>query len=311
MKHTLTIPSQPIVAGPIVLCLGFFDGIHRGHQALISEAVRLAACHHATPVLLTFDPHPSVVLGRQNKETLLSSVDDRDALASRYGIDHLAVLPFTLEVAHLSPDAFIRSIVLPLNPIGVVCGDDFRFGDRGAGNALMLTTYPLGEVRIINPILDHDERISSTRVLKTIQQGDMAEATRLLGHPYQVKGMVIPGRAIGRTIGFPTANIRLSYHYRMPKEGVYFGWIQIQDRWHQAVMNYGYRPSIDDNLTPLLEVHVLNFKGELVGEVVAVIISEHHRSEMKFASLDQLKAQIANDVQAAQRYFVAHPNVPL
>lgn len=311
MKYVLTIPSHPIVEGPIVLCLGFFDGVHRGHQALINESVILAKKLHATPVLLTFDPHPSVVLGRQNKETLLTSVEDREFWAARYGINHLVVLPFSLAVAHLSPEDFITQIVLPLNPVGVVCGDDFRFGDKGSGTAKTLSSFPLGVVQIVSSVVDHDQRISSTRVLSTIQAGEMDEATRLLGHAYMVKGTVIPGRAIGRTIGFPTANIRLSYHYRMPKEGVYFGWILIRSTWYQAVMNYGYRPSVDDNLTPLLEVHVLEFKGELVGEQVAVVIGSFHRREMKFPSLEALKSQIAVDVTSAQQYFALHSTFSL
>ncbi len=303
MKHILTVPSHPVVSGPVVLCLGFFDGLHRGHQALVQSAIELATQLQATPALLTFDPHPAVVLGKAQKETLLTSVDDRDELVYHHGIHHVFVLPFTHEVAHLDPLVFLNTILIPLDVVGVVCGEDFRFGDKGKGSIATLQTDGRFVVRVVAPVFQGGEKISSTRILNLIRLGDVQQAADLMGHPYQVRGVVIPGRAIGRTIGFPTANIRLSYHYRMPKEGVYFGRIYLHETWHQAVMNYGVRPSVDDSLTPLLEVHVLGFSGDLVGEVVSVTIEQFARPEMKFASLDELKAQIARDVTAAYHYF--------
>lgn len=303
MKHILTIPRQPVLEGPVVLCLGFFDGLHRGHQALVNEAVELAAQLHATPALLTFDPHPAVILGRANKETLLTSVDDRDELVQQHGIHHVFVLPFTHAVAHLDPLVFIDTILVPLHVVGVVCGEDFRFGDKGKGSTTTLENDGRFVVRIVAPVFEDDDKISSTRVLDLIRRGEVEQATKLMGHPYQVRGHVVPGRAIGRTIGFPTANIRLGYHYRMPKEGVYFGRIYLRQSWFHAVMNYGVRPSVDESLTPLLEVHVLDFSGDLVGEEVVVTIEAFARAEMKFPSLDALKTQIAHDVAAARHYF--------
>lgn len=299
----LTVPSTPFIDTPIVLCLGFFDGLHVGHQALVQAAVRLAQQLHATPVLLTFDPHPAMILGRQNKETLLTSVEDRAEYARSYGIHHVVVLPFTREVAHLDPLVFIETILVPLHVVGVVCGDDFRFGDRGQGNIDTLQNVEKFQVQVLAPVQLEGGKVSSTRILTTIQEGNVELAARLMGRPYRVSGLVIPGRAIGRTIGFPTANIRLSYHYRMPKEGVYFGHITIQNVSYQAVMNYGIRPSVDESLTPLLEVHVLDYSGDLVGESVKVTIEHRHRSEMKFTSLDELKHQISSDVVAARLYF--------
>lgn len=303
MKHILTVPSHRVIPGPVVLCLGFFDGLHRGHQALVQSALDLAIQLKATPALLTFDPHPAVVLGKAQKETLLTSVDDREKLVRDHGIDHLFVLPFTHEVAHLDPLVFLNTILIPLQVVGVVCGEDFRFGDRGKGSISTLKEDGRFVVRVVPPVYEGGEKISSTRILNLIRLGNVQQAAALMGHPYQVRGVVIPGRAIGRTIGFPTANIRLGYHYRMPKEGVYFGRIYVRETWYHAVMNYGVRPSVDDSLTPLLEVHVLNFSGELVGEQVRVTIEQFARPEMKFASLEELKAQIARDVSASHLYF--------
>ena len=280
----------------VIYALGFFDGVHLGHQALLAACRELAAQLGCKAGAVTFDVHPeSLVAGKAPQ--LLTSVQDRSRLLLDIGLlQALQVLPFDEQLRKQHWRSFLESL-LELGAAGFVCGDDFRFGYRGEGNAALLAGFcrEKGLPWAIVPGQDLDgARISSTRIRLLLEQGQIAQATRLLGHRHTLSGTVVPGRGLGHTIGIPTANLQVPEGILLPKSGVYACQALAEGKLYPAVTNIGSRPTVKGSHVTV-EPWLLDFQGDLYGKTVTLSFHEYLRPEEKFPSLEELKAQILKD----------------
>src|SRR5216684_3443510 len=275
------------------VALGNFDGVHRGHQALLAHTGERARALGAPLVTFTFEPHP------------------RRFFVPEAGVQAVLAQRFDAAFAALSADAFIDDVLLAgLGARHVVCGYDFTFGTRRSGNVEMLREQGRRKgfgVTVLDPVMHEGEIYSSTRIRETLRHGWAREAGELLGHTWEIEGAVELGDQRGRTIGFPTANVALGEHLR-PRFGVYAVRAMVDGQngseWRDAVANLGRRPTFG-KLQENFEVHLFDFVGDLYGKTLRVALVDFIRPEMKFAGLDQLKAQIAADGQAARAILTA------
>ena len=283
-----------------IYALGFFDGVHTAHQALLRECVALARQMHATPAAITFSKHPKALYSAQIPP-LITGTEDRIALLRSYGIENVYVLPVSNETMVKHWRTFLNELQKQ-GAAGFVCGDDFRFGHKGIGNAEKLQSFCRDRgmpcVIVQEQTID-GSRISSTRIRKLLEAGDLEKANRLLGHPHILSGYVVPGRRIGRTIGVPTANILLPDGVMIPKLGVYACTCVIDGKIYVAVPNVGHRPTVGGHQTRA-ESWILDFDGDLYGKYMTLQFHQFLRPEQKFDSLEQLRTQIQTD--AAQVY---------
>lgn len=291
------------------LAVGFFDGVHRGHQAVIQAAMEQANALNIKSAVMTFDPHPSIVLGGRNEKVFyITPLQQKIENIERLGVDTLFVVQFTSDFAKLSPEEFIQYFIRDLNVKHVTAGFDFSFGAFGKGNMDMMNTLSEGDfgVTTIEKQVDDAEKISSTRIRKSLQDGDMETAHKLLGRPYEVPGIVVHGDKRGRTIGFPTANIQALDGSFIPATGVYAVKILVQNKLYDGVCNVGYKPTFknpeDKQLS--IEVHILQFDKNIYGEEVKVEWFKRLRSEKKFDGIESLKAQIEKDKNETIQYFI-------
>jgi riboflavin kinase / FMN adenylyltransferase len=285
-----------------VAAIGAFDGVHRGHQVLLSDMAVRAADLGARTVCVTFDPDPAQVLRPDLPLRALCSTAERERLLRAAGMDEVFVWPFTPEVARMSPEAFIADLCGRYPLVEVWVGVDFGFGRDRAGN--VQTLVELGEqfgygVHARAPVLDGDRPISSTRIRDSLESGEVGEAARLLGRPYRIQGEVIAGAQRGRQLSFPTANLAPPVGQALPAPGVYAGLTTVAGKVHRSVANVGTRPTFGEE-QPLIEVHLLDFAGDLYGEALAFDFVERVRSIRRFESLDALRAQIASDIASAR-----------
>ena len=285
------------------VALGNFDGVHRGHQALIERTSAEAKVLNAPVVALTFEPHPRRFFVPDTGPFRLTLPPARLRLLGQYGVQAVLAQRFDEAFAALSPDAFIEDVLLKgLGARHVVCGYDFTFGARRGGNVERLRERGQERdfgVTVLDPVMREGEIYSSTRIREALRAGWITEAAELLGHPWEIEGAVELGDQRGRTIGFPTANVALGEHLR-PRFGVYAVRALVDGKWLNAVANLGRRPTFG-KLQENFEVHLFEFSGDLYGKTLRVELVDFIRSEMKFSGLDQLKAQIAADGAAARQ----------
>ena len=284
-----------------IFALGFFDGVHWGHQALLAQCRRLAQKQKAQAAAITFDRHPQALFS-QNPPLLLNSNADRTALLAAFGMEWVHTFPVTDEVMSTSWRAFLTHLQAE-GAVGFVCGADFRFGRGGEGNAEKLADFcrERGLPWAIVPEQTLDGvRISSTHIRQLVEAGDMEEAARFLGRPHSLSGYVMPGRQIGRTIGVPTANILIPEEVVVPKLGVYTTECLVDGVRHKAVTNIGSRPTVEGHQVRA-ESWLLDFEGDLYGKHMTVFFHKFLRPEQKFDTLDKLKEQILQDAEDARR----------
>lgn len=280
-----------------VYALGFFDGVHLGHQALIAQCLRMASRLEAEPAAITFDRHPQSLF-TAHTPLLINTNTDRDALLHSFGIRHIHRLPVTKEVMSTHWEAFIQGLLAD-GAIGFVCGDDFRFGSKGAGSAETLRS--LCAQRDIPCVIVPEQsmdgvRISSSRIRELIVSGDMESAGKFLGHPHMFSGEVVPGRQLGRTLGIPTANLRLPEGVVCPKFGVYACRAHVDGKIYPAVTNVGVRPTVSgEGVT--VEPWILDFDGDIYGKEITLEFYQFLRPEQKFGSLEELKAEIQKNAE--------------
>lgn len=294
----------------VVAALGNFDGVHIGHQKLFECVKDLAAEHGAPSGAVVFDPHPRRFFRPDDPPFLLSQPDDRDCFIRECGLVHVFRLGFNRELASMSPEAFVQDVLKQrLGLAGVVTGDEFRFGAGRAGDSDVLTKLCRQSgisYRAVTPITAEmvDEKIGSSGVRDALKRGDVKAACQMLARPWQVTGQVEVGQRIGRTIGFPTANIRLGDVIH-PRNGVYAVRVKIdgEAQYRQGVANFGRKPTLGDH-APLLETHILDFDGDLYDRRLEIAFIDFLRDERKFDGLDSLKAQITNDRDAARQVLV-------
>ena len=280
-----------------IYALGFFDGVHLGHQKLLSQCVQLATEYNCTTAAITFDRHPKSLFS-EKPTVLISTIPDRELLLKRYGMEEVLVLPVTKEVMSMHWRDFMQ-MLLDRGAAGFVCGDDFRFGHRGEGSAETLTAFcrEQGLPCIVVPEQTvEDIRISSTYIRRQIETGDMATAVTFMGHPYTLTGTVVRGQQLGRTLGIPTANLRLPAGLAVPKFGVYACCVLIDGIRYAAVTNIGTRPTVaGEGIT--VEPWILDYSGDLYGKEITLECYRFLRSEQKFPSLEALQEEIRRNAR--------------
>ena len=278
-----------------IFALGFFDGVHLGHQALLAECVRLSRELDAQPAAITFLQHPQSLF-IPNPPLLINADGDRESLLRQYGVGAIYKFPVTKEVMSTPWRDFLAKL-MEYGAVGFVCGDDFRFGHKGEGNAETLQQFcrenHLPCIIVPEQALD-GVRISSTHIRRMIENGDMETAAKFLGHLHILGGQVVPGRQLGRTIGVPTANILIPEGVAVPKLGVYACTCAIDGHQYVAVTNVGSRPTVDGHQVRT-ESWILDFSGDLYGQHITLMFHQFLRPEQKFGSLEELKIQIHAD----------------
>jgi riboflavin kinase/FMN adenylyltransferase len=289
------------------VALGNFDGVHHGHQALLRQTVEHAIALSAPVVALTFEPHPRRFFVPDTGPFRLTLPPAKRRLLEHYGVQAVLEQRFDQAFAALSAEAFVDEVLLSgLGARHVVCGYDFTFGARRGGNVEKLRKRGREKgfgVTVLDPVMREGEIYSSTRIREALRAGWASEAAGLLGHAWEIEGVVEQGDQRGRTIGFPTANVALGEHLR-PRFGVYAVRALVEGAWRNGVANLGRRPTVG-KLQENFEVHLFDFSGDLYGQTLRVALIDFIRPEMKFSGLDQLKAQIAADGQTARTLLAA------
>jgi riboflavin kinase/FMN adenylyltransferase len=302
-----TDPVAPVAGlDGVVVAIGNFDGLHRGHRGVIGRARAMAARLGRPCAVLTFEPHPADFFAKKSVIFRLTPHDAKAAFLEKLGLDGLITLTFDGALAGLTAQQFIDDVLLRrLGVSGVVVGYDFHFGAKRQGTPDFLKAEGARqgfEVEIVERISQDEEgsldAVSSTATREALQRGDVALAGRLLGHLWFVEGEVLHGRKVGRTIGFPTANIALDPSCRL-MHGIYAVTLSVDGRTYGGAANFGTRPTFDDG-PPLLEVYVLDFDGDLYGKMVEVAFVGFIRPEAKFDSVEALVARMRQDVEEAR-----------
>jgi riboflavin kinase/FMN adenylyltransferase len=283
-----------------LITIGVFDGVHLGHKFLISKLVNLAAKQHLLSGIVTFRQHPRDLLAPKNKLLFLCSVEERVQLLKNEGVDIVAPLTFNRELAKVTARDFVSLLQKHLKMRGLVIGPDFMLGHNREGNAEMLRA--LGEemgfsVTVVAPKSIDGEVASSTVIRQALAEGNMEKVTRLLGRPFSLKGTVARGEHRGTGLGFPTVNLKVDAKMALPPDGVYATRAYIEGQEYQAMTNIGLRPTFGDNNERTIESFILNYNQDVYGKAVKIEIIQRLREEKTFASIEELKQQIAEDVK--------------
>ena len=299
MQRWRGLEAVPPGWGRCVATIGVFDGVHRGHQEIISEAVEQAHVMGVPSVVISFDPHPAEVVRPGSHPTALTTAHHKADLVEALGADVLCLLPFTLEFSRMSPKAFAHAVLVErLHAATVVVGDNFRFGHQAAGGVDTLVTLgaEFGFAAIGVPLLaDHGTTISSTFVRSCVDAGDVATVARALGRPHRVEGIVVRGDARGRELGFPTANLQTTAYAAVPADGVYAGRLISRSGTLLAAVSIGTNPTFAGR-ERRVEAYALDFDGDLYGENVAIDFVSRLRDTEKFDGVDALVSQMHLDV---------------
>jgi riboflavin kinase / FMN adenylyltransferase len=286
-----------------VVTVGTFDGVHLGHQLILSKVVQEARNRNGESILVTFDPHPRQLLFPTQPLGIITPLNEKAELVHSTGIDHIVVVPFTQAFAALTAEEYVQQFIWArLRPACIVIGYDHKFGHDRAGDIQLLRDYSgtLGfEIVEIPPRLIEEAAISSTRVRNAVLTGEVAEASKMLGRAYSCCGIVVHGKQLGRTIGYPTANI-LPLHKEqiIPGVGIYAVLITVEGSEYMGMMSIGYNPTVSSDCTIKMEVHIFDFSHDIYGASISISFVDKIRDEVKFEGLDQLKEQLHRDAVA-------------
>lgn len=287
--------------------IGFFDGIHRGHQEVIGRAVQKAKAEGLESAVITFHPHPSSVLNQASQEIkYITPLNEKQEILQRMDIDRLYIITFDRELAGLSPSDFVDQFIVGLNIKYLVSGFDFTFGKKGEGDIRIMAELAQGRFtyEVVEKIEEDCEKISSTRIRKLLREGNVEKASILLGRPLTVKGIVIDGQKRGRTIGYPTANLKIPSDALLPKIGVYAVKVRYKQQAYEAMASLGLNPTFEYETQDLkLEVHLFDFSYDLYGEELIIEWCKYIRDEEKFSGLEALMEQIKDDERVIRSYF--------
>ena len=303
MKVYTDIDSLPVFTRAVITT-GSFDGVHTGHAQIIAQLLKEAENINGTPVLITFYPHPKQIVQIKDKPLfVINTPQEKYVLLQNMGIKNIVVVPFDKSFSELSAQDYINKfLVQKFNPAIVVVGYDHRFGNNREGDFELLKKAGVNNGFEVKEIPEHilkDITISSTKIRNAIQTGNIEMAASYLGYEYFFSGKVIQGNRLGRTIGYPTANVFVENENKLiPADGVYAVDIQLVERKLKGMMNIGMRPTVDGKQRTI-EVNIFNFDEDIYGEDLKITLKKHLRSEIKFAGLDELKAQLARDKKDA------------
>jgi riboflavin kinase/FMN adenylyltransferase len=307
MEIIRSIEELERLQGPLFLAIGVFDGVHRGHQAVISTSTSHARSGNGTPLVVTFDPHPIKVLRPNDAPHLLTATQHKIALIRDLDVDHLLVINFDKKFAATPPEKFVERLVAHSKPLREICvGHEWSFGKDRRGNLDVLKE--LGgrfhfDVVGIPPVKVNGAVVSSTAIRQAVEKGDFATAAIMLGREYTILGTVKAGEKLGKKLGYPTANLS-AHSEQFPPNGVYLAEAWIQGVLYHGVVNLGYRPTVSGGRSErVLEIYVLDFNRDIYGENVEVRFVRYLRPERKFDNLEALVRQIDADVQQARELF--------
>jgi riboflavin kinase/FMN adenylyltransferase len=296
---------------PCALTIGNFDGVHRGHQALLKKLVTTAKAQNLQSCVMTFEPHPIEYFAPEKAPSRILSLRDKLEALAKVGIDQVLVVHFNQHFASLSPEEFVKTILVQgLQVKSILIGDDFHYGAKRAGNFSSLQEAGKAggfSVERMDTLMESNERISSSAIRTALEQGDLEQARQFLGRPYMLSGHVLHGQKLGRSLGFPTLNISLAnkLHRRKPAaQGIFIAQVHgLSDNPLPAVASLGQRPTVDDSGRYLLEVHIFNFNQSVYGKLVQIELIEKIRDEKKYNDLEALQNAIWQDALAAKNYF--------
>ncbi|BAY87244.1 riboflavin kinase/FAD synthase [Calothrix parasitica NIES-267] len=312
--------STELIQTPTAVALGKFDGVHRGHQRVIQPILHKSAdTERIYPTVITFLPHPQEFFTGKTR-TLLTPLDEKVRQLELLGVEQLVLIPFNKELSALTPEQFVEQIIVEkLQASRISVGQDFCFGSNRSGTTrdlqvlaakydIPVTIVPLETHEDDLPLQKDDTRISTSLIRQTLETGNIEQANRLLGRPYTLIGTVVKGQQLGRTIGFPTANLQLPEDKFLPQKGVYAVRVSeinqpdttLTNRW--GVMNIGNRPTVNGTY-PTVEVHLLDWSGDLYNKKLQIQLEKFLRSEQKFDNLEALKSQIQLDCNTARKFF--------
>lgn len=293
--------------GKAIVTIGMFDGVHRGHMSLINSVVSKARASGGESVAVTFDPHPRIVIsGGDINLKFLTSMEEKIYLLEKTGLDHLLILPFNDELRKMGACDFVENILI--RKVGLsylVVGFDHHFGHKGGGDntTLAACAEKLGfGITRVGALLDGHEAVSSTVIRECLQDGNLEKANSLLGYDYILHGRVVEGMKIGRSIGYPTANIEPCYDFKLvPADGVYAVETCIGDKRYKSMLYIGTRPTLENGGKRVIEVNMFGFDGDIYGANLSIIFRYHIREDIRFLSKELLREQIARDKEAAIR----------
>lgn len=307
MKH----PQRGLSLPEMAIALGFFDGVHRGHQKVIGMAKEKADQLGVKSGVMTFYPHPKEVLRPETADEVkyLSAIDDKAELISYTGVDYLIIVEFDPQFADLSPQQFVDQYLIGQNIVHVVAGFDYTYGRLGKGTMETLPFHSRGMLTqtVVDKVASPTEKISSTSIRKALVHGDMGTVNAYLGRKYSLSGYVEHGEKRGRTIGFPTANLSVDEKTLTPAPGVYAVRVKLEGESgeYEGICNIGFKPTFHEERpkSPVLEIHLFNFSETIYDRKITVRFYDFIRGEVKFSGVDELVAQIESDVDQVKTFF--------
>jgi riboflavin kinase/FMN adenylyltransferase len=289
--------------GESSVAIGMFDGVHVGHQALIHACVADARAHARPSVVFTFDRHPAELIAPDHVPGYLTTPTQRAELIRALGPDHLVIARFDTALRALSPESFVQHILKDLlGAKALMVGKDFRFGRNQAGDVAFLRTAQKRfgfTTTVLEPVRVHGEKASSTRIRQLLRSGDLPGAQAALGHPYVLAGTVVEGEKLGRRLGYPTVNLKLTVAQVLPADGVYAVWVQWPGQKHKGACSIGTRPTVDGKRL-VVETYLLDFDSDLYGATISLEFVARLRDQIRFDTLDALAIQMARDVAQAR-----------
>ena len=291
---------------PCAVTIGVFDGVHRGHQHLVRLLLERAHRDGFSSVAITFNPHPRTVLRPGTAITYLTSLEERVELLQGLGLDAVAVLPFTSELAQLSPHEFLAMLSQELDMRLLMVGPDFALGRNRAGTVSVMRAAgeKLGFRVEVAPLLaEDDEKVGSTVVRQALSEGGLERVARLLGRPYSLRGPIVAGDHRGRTLGFPTANIAIGLDRALPAFGVYVTRAHLREGTYESCTSIGVRPTFDVEPRPTVEAYIIDFDEDVYGDELRLDLLHRLRGELKFADADELVAHMHRDIKNTREWF--------
>lgn len=287
------------------IALGSFDGLHIGHLSLIYKVVEIAKKNNGKSMIFTFKNHPKTLIDKENVPKLLLDNNRKVEILRIHKVDIVCFQEFNLEFMEMTPKEFVEFLVLKYNVKGFVVGFNYKFGYKNLGNVELLQKLQNKygyELYVMEPCTYKDQVISSTRIRKSLEDGDVLNASKMLSLPYTLSGEVVDGKKLGRTIGFPTVNLKYNENFILPKVGVYYTNIKVNNNIYKGITNVGNNPTVDGK-TLTIETYILDFNKDIYGEKIDISFIKKIRDEKKFNSLEELKDQLAKD-----KYFAKNEN---
>ncbi|MCP5060950.1 MAG: bifunctional riboflavin kinase/FAD synthetase [Ignavibacteriae bacterium] len=291
---------------PSVITIGTFDGLHVGHKKIITELLEKSKELNCKSIVITFEPHPRTVVSNDFDIKILTTINEKKKVLSNIGIDKLYIINFTKEFSKQTYKEFVQNVIVEKNNAQhIIVGYDHKFGkdrDGDKNNLLDLGKEKNIGITVVGAKEVEDTIISSTKIRKALLKGDIEFANKMLGRSYSLSGKVVEGSKRGRTLGFPTANLEVEDKNKLiPQNGVYFVEVEVDSQKYYGVLNVGLRPTFNNRVEPIAEVHILEFENNIYGKKITIDFIQRLRDEKKFASVDELKTQITEDIKEAKK----------